>query len=279
MMKSKLERSVAPSWTKKEGVAMTLICKITVSALLTLCLGMPLLQAHSVQVCKVSDSSNPVSGSFTFEIYYPAGSTSPATVNVPVGTCANAITTPSGEVTVIEKANTGTELVSVTATSFRRTENRLVQFNLTTRTAVVLATEDTSGPTVVTFTNRAVTGNQGCTPGFYKNHPSEFTAPYTTSTTVGSVFSGVLSSLSSLTLLQALNGGGGPGIQGAQIILLRAATAALLNAAHPDVSYPLSTSQVVTQVNAALATNNRDTILALADRLDAMNNGAGGCPL
>jgi hypothetical protein len=250
------------------------ICKISVFALLTLFVGTSLVQAHSIQVCKASDPTNPVSDSFTFEIYYPAGSTSPAIRTIAPGTCSDVFDTIAGEVTVIERIVPKTELIGVTV----EPAGRLVKFDLTTRTAVVLTIEDPQ-PTKVTFTNRSVTGNQGCTPGFYKNHTSEFTAPYTTTTTVGSIFTGVLSSLASRTLLEALQGGGGPGIEGAQIILLRAATAALLNAVHPGVSYSLTTSQIITQVNSALATNDRDTIIALADRLDALNNGPGGCPL
>jgi hypothetical protein len=59
--------------------------------------------------------------------------------------------------------------------------------------------------------------------------------------------------------------------------LLRAAVAALLNSAHPDVDYPLTTAQVITVVNAALASNSRVVMLNLANRLDADNNF--GCPL
>jgi hypothetical protein len=53
--------------------------------------------------------------------------------------------------------------------------------------------------------------------------------------------------------------------------------AALLDAAHPDVDYPRTPASVIADVNAALASRNRDTILDLASRLDADNNL--GCPL
>jgi len=87
--------------------------------------------------------------------------------------------------------------------------------------------------------------------------------------------SSFVASLQSLTLLQALQGGGGPGIAGAQQILLRAATAALLNAAGvPD--YGLLTGDVTFMVNQALATNDRSQILALATQLDNLNNRV--CP-
>ena len=79
------------------------------------------------------------------------------------------------------------------------------------------------------------------------------------------------------TLLAALDGGGGPGVQGAATILLRAATASLLNST-ANVSFSLTTQQVIDRTNAALASLDRDTILALAGNLDARNN-AGSCPL
>jgi hypothetical protein len=53
--------------------------------------------------------------------------------------------------------------------------------------------------------------------------------------------------------------------------------AALLNSAHPDVDYPRTTSSVIADVNAALASNNRTTMLNLASALDRDNNL--GCPL
>lgn len=121
-------------------------------------------------------------------------------------------------------------------------------------------------------------GNQGCTPGYWKNHTGSWTStPYRPHLLVSGVFSPVPSALANWTLLQALDGGGGPGTLGAAKILLRAAVAALLNASSSGVDYALTPTQVISQVNAALASNNRDTMLALATRLDGYNNR--GCPL
>jgi hypothetical protein len=83
--------------------------------------------------------------------------------------------------------------------------------------------------------------------------------------------------LDNKTLREALSFKGGSGTTAAARILLRAAVAALLNSAHPDVDYPRTTAEVITDVNAALASNNRSTILALAAELDVDNNL--GCPL
>ena len=51
----------------------------------------------------------------------------------------------------------------------------------------------------------------------------------------------------------------------------------MLNAGHPELDYPSTPSQVRDAVNAALASNDRATMLALAAALDADNNL--GCPL
>jgi hypothetical protein len=123
-------------------------------------------------------------------------------------------------------------------------------------------------------------GNQGCTPGYYKQtqHFAAWGSILQTQA-VSSVFTGALSSLASENLLAALQGGGGSGLAGAETILLRAAVAALLNASNSAVKYPLTSAQVISEVNTALASGDRDTILLLGSRLDGFNNGQGGCPL
>jgi hypothetical protein len=118
-------------------------------------------------------------------------------------------------------------------------------------------------------------GNEGCTPGYWKNHTSAWDV-YSPSTTLGQVFTNT-GTLSSRTFAQALAFGGGSSLTAAKQILLRAAVAALLNAVDGDVDYSLSGQQVITRVNRALASNNRSTILNLANNLDTRNNA--GCPL
>jgi hypothetical protein len=138
---------------------------------------------------------------------------------------------------------------------------------------------DNPSPTTVTFFNKK-TGNQGCTPGFWKqDFHFTFWVTFLPTQTVGSVFTGVDSSLSGETLLAALQGGGGPGLLGAETILLRAAVAALLNSASGSISFPFATAAIISAVNTAIATGDRDTILTLATLLDNANNGIGGCPL
>jgi len=89
--------------------------------------------------------------------------------------------------------------------------------------------------------------------------------------------SGSCAAQANVSLKLALKLQGGKTLCAARETLLRAAVAALLNAAHPTVDYALSTAQVIAEVNAALASGDRKTILTLASRLDAFNNQ--GCPL
>jgi hypothetical protein len=120
----------------------------------------------------------------------------------------------------------------------------------------------------------------GCTPGYWKNHTDSWAGSgYSPGQTAGSVFSGASAfpTLAAKTLLQTLDGGGGPGLEGAAKTLLRAAVAALLNAAHSGVEYPRTTAEILADVNVALASNSRSTMLALAAELDSDNNL--GCPL
>ena len=134
-------------------------------------------------------------------------------------------------------------------------------------------------------------GQEGCTPGYWKNHTENWLEsagnPISTETLVTSVFTGAagLDVLEGVTLLEALQGGGGSGVDGAALILARAAVAAYLNAAHDDLGYPWrrfgpgrdGRPALIRTVNAAFASGDRATMLALASRLDRDNNL--GCPL
>jgi cysteine-rich repeat protein len=121
------------------------------------------------------------------------------------------------------------------------------------------------------------TDAEGCTPGFWKNH-TDLWSGYLPGATVGSVFAaGGFPTLADDTLLEGLSYEGGKGAIGGARILLRAAIAALLNEAHPDVDY--SVDGVIALVNAALATGDRATMITLGGVLDDANNGVDGCPL
>jgi hypothetical protein len=128
-------------------------------------------------------------------------------------------------------------------------------------------------------------GEEGCTPGYWKNHTENWFEDIgdpipTTKTLQGAGY--VTSSVpGSDTLLAALSYPGGPGASGAERILLRVAAAAWLNAAHEGVGYPYRRNtdpfNIVQSVNAAIASGNRATMITLAGVLDAANNL--GCPL
>jgi hypothetical protein len=143
-----------------------------------------------------------------------------------------------------------------------------------------------SGPNVTDddpshyFGQQPPAGDQGCTPGYWKNHTDSWPPTgYSPAQSVQSVFSqaSIYPALGSANLLDALSFKGGSTLEGAAQILLRAAVSALLNASHPNVSYPRTAAGVISDVNSALASGDRDTMLTLASALDADNNL--GCPL
>lgn len=123
--------------------------------------------------------------------------------------------------------------------------------------------------------------NQGCTPGYWKNHTDAWEG-YSPSDKVGEVFDipdclDDCSPLGGATLLEALSFGGGKTDCDAARLLVHHAVAALLNASHSGVNYPRTTADIISDVNSALASCDRATMLALKDELDADNNL--GCPL
>ena len=127
-------------------------------------------------------------------------------------------------------------------------------------------------------------GQEGCTPGYWKNHPESWLEdtgiPFPTTKTLASTGIVTASTPNDASLLTALNYGGGGGLQGAEQILLRAAAAAFLNAATEELGYPLrrgGPDGIIAMVNAAIASGNRQTMIGLAGSLDSLNNL--GCPL
>jgi len=124
-------------------------------------------------------------------------------------------------------------------------------------------------------------GTQGCTVGFWKNHADSWPPTgYFTTQKVMTVFSNAQTYYplqGQATLLQALEFMGGQGNEGAAEIVVLNGVAALLNASHPSVAYPRTAASVITDVNAALASGSRDTMLLLAAALSSDNNL--GCPL
>jgi hypothetical protein len=121
---------------------------------------------------------------------------------------------------------------------------------------------------------------EGLTPGFWRNKavrddlwPEPYTAKGPDATTLSEAgFDTSLSYVNDDTMLKALKYGGGRGLSGMARILLRAAVAALLNAKHLEVNYPLTYTEVIDDVNVALASGNLGAMEDLKDILDDYNN-------
>lgn len=129
----------------------------------------------------------------------------------------------------------------------------------------------------------------GRTPGFWKNHPDAWKSGYLPAQYVQDVFSipstllkgGILDldgNSSKDTLMNALSYKGGSTLAGAAQIMLRAATAALLNKAYYGPDYPAETSvsALISHVNTVLATKDRAQYIALGSYYDYWNNGFEG---
>jgi hypothetical protein len=144
-----------------------------------------------------------------------------------------------------------------------------------TDTTSTSTSTSTTTSTTTTTTTTTTTGGEGCTPGYWKQ-PQHFDSwPVPLSTTLAGAGFTNTGWPAGTTLLEALSFQGGPTVQDAKNILLRQAAAAYLNSL--SIAYAFTTADVVSMVNDALASGDRDTILDVKDVLDAANNG--GCPL
>lgn len=104
-------------------------------------------------------------------------------------------------------------------------------------------------------------GGEGCTPGYWKQkHHYDSWATYLPTQLFGSVFA---NAFPGMTLGKALAQGGG-GVKA----LGRHTVAALLNAASPDVDFPLTTAQVISKFNAA---NSSGAFEATKNEFAALN--------
>jgi hypothetical protein len=123
-------------------------------------------------------------------------------------------------------------------------------------------------------------GDDGCSHGYWKNHEDDWPPTgYSPGQSVQSVFADASTypDIGSATLMEALEFGGGDGVEGGARILLKQAVASLLNAAHPAVLFPRSPVEVISSTDAALASGDRHTMTDLGEEQDDDNNL--GCPL
>jgi hypothetical protein len=115
-------------------------------------------------------------------------------------------------------------------------------------------------------------GGEGCTPGYWRqeHHFDSWVATgFDPDQTVLSAFGAVDPSVDDLALKDAVRLRGG-GLNA----LMRHAVAALLNSAHPEVSYAMSSADVIAAVQAAVSSGE---IEATKDDFEAENEE--GCPL
>jgi hypothetical protein len=182
---------------------------------------------------------------------------------------------------VILQESTATPTPTDTATATNTPTDTPTATNTPTDTPTATNTPtDTPTNTPTNTPTPTATPIPACTPGFWKNHTELWDQPgevngFTTTTKVGTVFSAAPSNLANDTLLQALNYKGGNAAQQ----LLRSAVAAVLNASLGgyDGSQYDTVAEIVTAVNNALSSGNRQTILSLANTLDGYNNLFTGC--
>jgi len=122
-------------------------------------------------------------------------------------------------------------------------------------------------------------GKEGCGSGYWKNNLGAWSMiNYVPGQTLESVFNiPDQYGLDNMTLLESLNTTSGTNIVAVATNLLRVATTALLNISHNEVDYPITTQQLISSVNSALASNNKNTMSQLAGTLDKYNSK--NCPL
>jgi len=191
----------------------------------------------------------------------------PTTTTCTTGTAPSAPGSGDCQVTIVSSA-AGTTTVHASVTV-----NTLPPFDLELAHRETGDGHPGDGPDA---TKRWAGGAEACPQGFWKNNPQAWgPSGFSPSQTLGSVFTGT--GIPGTTLLAALRLKGGPTVQDAKNILLRSAVTALLNAGDGRVNFGLSVDAVVTMVDAALASDNRASILALSSQLDAANSAS--CPL
>ena len=126
----------------------------------------------------------------------------------------------------------------------------------------------------------------GRIPGYWKNHSDQWSNQYAPTNSLQDVFviptslltDGILDNDSvpgSDTLMSTLTYQGGTTLKGAAQILLRAASAALLNEAYYGKSYPGAPSldYLIARVNVVLASENKAQYIVLAGYFEKWNNG------
>ena len=243
-------------------------------------LTIPTPTGENVRVCKAY-VGNVVADSFTF-----TGTNTNALIGNPFKVAAETCRTvrvkgaDTIRVTVVEQdIPLGIQLDSVVIQQFNAGTITHTNLGAVTTGSVYVGGSPRSGGNIIFYNSVTPDEGEGCTPGYWKQaqHFDSWTT-YTSGQSLESVFDVPDSfGLDNTSLVDALSFTGGSGTLGAARILLRAAVASLLNSTSAGVSFPQTTADIIADVNTALASGDRGTMLTLAGELDADNNL--GCTL
>ena len=205
-----------------------------------------------------------------------------AEVSLPVLTCATNITIVGGQAQATVDQAFATWLATATAiggcngvvTNNSQGAPSFCGGSATVTFTYATSCDENTTTCQATFTVQECAALEGCTLGYWKNHTNRWCGAYRTCDRFGDVFTSAPAILANLTLLQALNLGGG-GIYN----LARQGVAALLNACGDDVNYAGygdDEQAIIAAINQAYATGGTAPG-TLGSQLDVFNNT--GCPL
>ncbi len=119
--------------------------------------------------------------------------------------------------------------------------------------------------------------DEGMSISWWRNHRTDW-VDYSTADVAGDIFDfpTELGKLAAKNLFEILGGKIKMTDENATAsYLLKAAIAALLNAAHPEVNFPMTEAEIISAVNSALASLNIGTMEDLTDELNDLNNLGG----
>lgn len=147
--------------------------------------------------------------------------------------------------------------------------------------AVICVPEGAAQITIIEVQIPEVYGNEGLTPGFWKNHACCWMG-YSPCDKFSDVFGVTITvrvgrwHVTDPTLMQALRAKGGVNEDiGEYGALARHAVAAILNAKHDELAYPMSESQIISQVAEAIGNDDLTDAEPLKNLLDMYNNLGG----
>jgi hypothetical protein len=202
-----------------------------------------ILRANNIIVCKASDTSSPVTGTFNFVI----DSTS---FSLAVGACKSFLNIGVGDHTVTE-TQSGTAISSITVTPPDRADS----IDLITGTVIADA-ENVAPDTTITFTNKQ--GGCPATIGFWKHHAFP-NSVQTSGLTIGGV------SYSASDLLTILNNNGGNAV----VILGKQLVGALLNLA-AGAKHNATADGAILTAETLLSANSLNLLTSVVDPSSAL---------